>query len=100
MIYVWSLLAGLAAVTLEGVYSKADRFHDVLWWCLVLQPVIAYAIFRMIKLSPSIVSAIVAFSMATLALRVAMTLYLVQTVKRGQWVAVGIIALAQVARRL
>lgn len=100
MIYIWSLLAGLAAVTLEGAYSKADRFRDVVWWCLALQPVIAYSIFRMIKLSPSIVSAIVAFSMATLALRVAMSLYLGQTVSRGQWVAVGLIALAQIARRL
>ena len=100
MIYVWALLAGLAAVTLEAVYSRADRFRETVWWCLALQPVIAYSIFRMVKMSPSIVSAIVAFSMATLALRVIVSLGLGQPVTRGQWAAVCLILLAQIARRL
>ena len=99
MIYVWSLLAGGAAVTLEGVYSRADRFREVVWWCVALQPVIAYSIFRMVKMSPSIVSAIVAFSMATLALRVIVSICLGQPVTRGQWLAVCLIMLAQIARR-
>ena len=101
MIYLWGVLAAVAAVILEGLYARTPRF---LSWPLVgvlavAQPVIAYSIYRMVQSSTSIVGAVVVFGFATLCLRTGMSLYLGQTISTGTWVAVFLVFLAQIARR-
>lgn len=99
MIYLWGVLAAVAAVILEGLYARTPRFLSLWWILLLLQPVIAYSIYRMVQSSTSIVGAVVVFGFATLCLRTGMSLYLGQTISAGTWVAVVLVFLAQIARR-
>ncbi len=101
MVYFWGVLAAIAAVMLEGMYARAPQFlsFPLVLALAVAQPTIAYSIYRMVHESTTLIGAIVVFGFSTLILRTGMTLYLGQHISTGTWVAVGLVLLAQVARR-
>lgn len=101
-IYLFGLLSGVAAVTLEWRYAISPTFWTwrVIGWVLVCQPIIAYSIYRLVKASPNLIVAIVVFSFSTLCLRTILTLTIQrQNISTGTWVALGLLVLSQLARR-
>ena len=102
MIYAFAFLAAVAAVGAEALYSVTPSF-----WCwqiflsmVVVQPIIAYGVYNLVKASPNLIVAIVVFSFSTLALRVFWTVAVQRgSISLGTWLSLLLLVAAQFARR-
>jgi hypothetical protein len=101
--YVFGFIAAVAAVYAEWLYLVSPSFWTwrIMASLVTIQPIIAYAIFRLVKASPNLIAAIVIFSFSTLLLRIFVTLVVQgKHVSAGTWVALSLLVVAQFARRL
>lgn len=100
VIYAWGLAGGLAAVVMEVVYLRHQgSFVRLLPLVFTFNTIISYSVFRLVKESGNLVHAVLVFSLCTLSTRVVFTLLNGQEITRGTWVAIGLLLLAQLAKR-
>ena len=97
---MWGLFGGALAVGIEWAFRVhiADSYLALLPWLLLPAVGVNYAVFRLVQLNGNIVAATVVFGMATLACRLGVTLLLGDRVGPGLWAAVGLMAMATLAK--
>jgi hypothetical protein len=98
--YYLALVAGVMAVSLEYVYSRASNYSAIFLYTTPFQCLLGYVLYRMIHLSGGIMEAFVLFSGTTLTLRLALRFISAQEVGTGLWIAYGLIVMAQVVKHV
>jgi biotin transporter BioY len=93
---LWAGLAALNVTIAETLFKSYEGYR----LAYVPQALLTnWLIYRLIRSSPTILDALVLFSMGTMVLRIGATLCVLrQTVSPGTWCAVGLVTLANVVR--
>lgn len=97
-LYGWALVTSVLVVTCEAIFSRTDEYWRGAWFFVPVALAVNYAVYQLVRSAPSLPSAFVVFSTLNLGMRVAVALWLGQTIGRGTWAAVGLLALAAVVR--
>lgn len=98
--YLWAILASCCAIFFE-TYCRGNPQSWVQMLPITAIPMVLlnYAIFRLLRVSDSLLSAFVVFSFSNLILRTGIVvLYLNEHVTRGTWLALGLLVLAQFSK--
>lgn len=100
MTYLWSLLGSFLAVGCEVLFKTKGTYTPYigLLWPAALG--INYCIFKIVTGTPTLIVALLVFSLTNIMLRVALSLATGATVGPGTWAAVALITLANIARYL
>lgn len=102
MVYLWGCLASFCAVWQEILCRSTNKtWLELLPYNILPMFGISYFIFKLLRLSDNLLSAFVVFAMCNLFLRVTASRFILhEQIKPGTWVAMGLLLLAQAAKRL
>lgn len=73
MAILWALLGAISAVSLEAYFKLFGRFD--LWIVIPVELLISFSVYKLMGHSNTFLTAIVLFSMCTLALRITATIW-------------------------
>jgi len=100
--YMWAIPMGITAVICEALYRKLPgpwSAHLILW--IPLHLIMGYLVYKVVVSGSSLLSAFVIGNFVTTTMRVAVTLIVLrEPVSSGTWIALGLMVLAQFARRI
>ena len=104
MIYFWGVLAASFALLAEIAAKELGEYFR--YWYLFVPVAIGinYSVFRIVQLSPNLISAFIVFSGCTFFGRVVYTLVMQHQISRLTWIAgvlyVGILVLREFGDRI
>lgn len=99
---LWAFAGAAAAVLLEYLYRSmpASSFWN-LWWAVIPANIlISYTVYRLVTTpGATLIDAFIVWSFSTIALRVVVTIFLLDDIVRpGTWVALGLLLVARCAQ--
>ena len=97
MHWVWALSAATLAVGLEVLYRRGWDWFEHWWLFIPAAIVINFSVYKLVTTGPTLLLAIVAFSLSTLLLRVLASQFLLgEALAKGNLVAVVALVTAAV----
>ncbi len=69
--YIYALVAGLCAVSVEVVFRKTNfHYWSLLWFIVPLQIILGYCVYQIFNNATSLLSAAIVFSFGTYTMRI------------------------------
>lgn len=99
MIWLWSGLAALFAVSMEALFIRFT-YSTLLPWIIVPAVGINYCIYRIVQLSDNLIEALAAFALANVFLRMGVSAAMHQVVTRATWLTASLILLANLVKAI
>ncbi|KKM46757.1 hypothetical protein LCGC14_1559360 [marine sediment metagenome] len=101
MHWAWALSAATLAVGLEVLYKRGWSWPEYWWLFIPVAIIINFSVYKLVTTGPTLLLAIVAFSLSTLLLRVLASQFLLgEALAKGNLVAVVALVTAAVVGRI
>lgn len=97
---LWAFGGAAAAVWLEYLFRQGQSFWS-LWWAVIPANIlISYTVYKLVTApGASLIDAFIVWSFSTIALRVVVTIFLLDDVVRpGTWAALGLLFAARLTQ--
>ena len=98
---LWGLVAAIPAVFAEYLYRRLPGpWHHYLYLWVPIALTVSYAISRLVRIpQQSLLDSFIVWAFSTTAMRVVLTVVVLgDTVKKGTWVALGLIVVARMVQ--
>lgn len=100
---VWSILGGIVAIFAEYLYRRLPGpWHHYIYLWIPIQLFIGYVVCKIVQ-SPgtSLIAAFITWSVATLACRVLLTVFILHDkVTPGTWAGLGLLVCARIIQQV
>jgi len=101
LLWLWALTAATLAVGLEVLYKRGWDWLEHWWLFIPAAIVVNFSVYKLVITGPTLLVAIVAFSLSTIVLRALASQFLLgESVARGNLIAVVALVIAAVVGQL
>ena len=97
MHWLWALIGATLAVGQEVLFKRGWDWLEYWWLFIPVAIAVSFSVYKLVTTGPTLLVAIVAFSLSTIVLRALASQFLLgESVARGNLIAVGALVIAAV----